>query len=125
MRFMKLASLLVPTLGVALLVAGCSKSNDLSGQWRLTQGVSQMDLTFAGGQYSGTMVTVPDTTVKGTYKIEGDVLIMEPPTLSGPSGTVTPPGGTMRVKMVPQGPDKYELQAEGDKRFYLTRLGGS
>ncbi|MCC7436159.1 MAG: hypothetical protein IT363_15900 [Methanoregulaceae archaeon] len=122
---MKYVPLLMPAVASMLLLAGCSKSNDLSGQWRLTQGVSEMDLTFTGGQYSGTMVTIPGATVKGTYKIEGDVLIMEPPTISGPQGTVTPQGGTMRVKMVPQGPDKYELQAEGDKRFYLTRLSGS
>lgn len=119
---MKTVAILLSTLVLTLVLGGCSKSNDLSGQWRLTQGVSEMDLTFAGGTYSGTMVTVPGATVKGTYKVEGDVLMMEPPTISGPGGTVTPQGGTMRVKMVPQGPDKYELQADGDKRFYLTRL---
>lgn len=119
---MKIVSLVLALVGSWVLLSGCGKSTELTGRWRLTQGVSQMDLTFAGGQYSGTMVTVPGATVKGTYKIEGDVLTMEPPTISGPSGTMTPPGGTMRVKMVPQGPDKYELQAQGETRFYLTRL---
>lgn len=58
----------------------------------------------------------------GTYRINGNVLELDPPTINGPNGPITPPSGTMKAKMNPKGPDMIELDA-GSNKFMLTRIG--
>lgn len=80
-----------------------------------------MVVSFHDGHFSGP-VTAPGLsgTVDGTYHVEGSVLVMDPPTISGPMGSVTPPGGTMRLKMSPKSDELIELD-NGSQKFTMTK----
>lgn len=86
-------------------------------------GATQMQVEFgSGGQYSGTLIGAGGSgQVTGTYSLKGNVLEMQPPTVTGPGGTASPSGGTMRVKLISQGANAYKLDA-GNQTFHMTRI---
>lgn len=86
-------------------------------------GPTTMQVEFGSdGKYTGTMAGMGGVAqVSGNYSVNGSVLEMDPPTVTGPGGSASPPGGRMKVKMTSQGPDMILLDA-GDKKFTLTRI---
>ncbi len=110
---------------VALCLTGCKGGSapSLSGRWNMAMGPTTMQVEFgADGKYTGTMAGATGLAqVSGNYSVNGSVLEMDPPTITGPGGSVSPPGGRMKVKMTSQGPDMILLDA-GDKKFTLTRI---
>ena len=109
---------------ILLLLAGCKGSApSLAGKWSLPMGPSTMQIEFGGnGMYTGTINGATGAgQVSGGYSVKGNYLEMQPPTISGPNGGTTPPGGVMKVKMSSQGPDMILLDA-GDKKFTMTRV---
>ncbi len=107
-----------------LLLFGCKGSSpDLSGRWNLVMGATNMQVEFgSNGQYTGTLIGAGGSgQASGSYSLKGDVLEMQPPTVTGPGGSASPTGGTMRVKLVPQGPNAYLLDA-GDQKFHMTKI---
>lgn len=107
-----------------VVLVGCKGAPNLDGRWNMAMGPTNMQIQFGkDGRYSGTMNGLAGAgEVLGGYKIKGTVLEMDPPTIAGPNGSVTPPGGLMKVKMLPQSPDLILLDA-GNQKFTLTRLG--
>lgn len=114
-------ALSVTLLAVALM--GCKKAPDLAGRWNMQMGVTSMQVEFGAGTYSGTMSSLGQTgQVSGAYHTEGNILVMDPPTVVGAAGSATPSGGVMRVRMVPVSPDLINLET-GKQTFTLTRIG--
>lgn len=87
-------------------------------------GPATLQIEFGSdGRYNGTMNSMGATgAVSGTYKLNGNMLEMEPPTVTGPGGSASPSGGTMRVKLISQGPDAYVMDA-GNQKFMMHRMG--
>ncbi len=117
------------SLSLVLIVScliGCQGSSpDLSGRWNMAMGPTNMQIEFgSNGQYTGTMTGMAGVgNVTGSYSVKGNRLEMDPPTVTGPMGaTSSPGGGRMKVKMIPQGPNMILLDA-GDQKFTLTRMG--
>jgi len=104
-----------------LVVLGCSKRPNVVGSWNFALPGMPMKVDFKGdGTYKG-VTSVGAMGLNGTYHLDGPILVMDPPRMSGPNGEVTPPGGQMRLKMEAAGPDAYRLSAPG-LQFSMDRI---
>lgn len=110
-------------LVLLLLVLGCGKGGNIVGTWSMNAPFGTMMVNFnADGTYDGNL-TGPGASgaVKGTYRVKGSNLEMDPPTISMPNGqSVTPPGGVMRMKMSWKDDRNVELN-NGSATFMMTR----
>lgn len=91
----------------------------------MVMGPTTLQIEFGkDGRYSGTMSGMAGAgEVSGNYRVQGNTLEMDPPTVVGPGGrTASPGGGVMRVKMKPQGEGMILLDA-GNQKFTLQRMG--
>lgn len=105
-----------------VFLAGCKRGEDIVGIWSFPLPRMPLKMEFkSDGTYVGSAMG-GGATLTGKYQVDGNVLAMDPPQVSGSAPvSVNAAAGQMRLEMRKLGPNAYRLSAPG-LNFTMSKM---